>query len=218
LVHKDTFVLTLQNGYGNSDLIAEVVPKSRILIGTTSHGATVLGTGQVQHGGVGETIIGALTDENRSIILDVQKMFQQAGIETTLSENPLGLVWGKVLINVGINALTALYEVKNGQLLDSPAARLLLKDAVSEGERVVRAMGICLPYADPVEHTLKVAYRTAENISSMLQDIKNGRNTEIAFINGAIVKEGKQRNIPVPINEMLVRLIQGKEELCTEKR
>jgi 2-dehydropantoate 2-reductase len=117
------------------------------------------------------------------------------------------VVWNKLLINIGINAITALSGVKNGQILDLEITRELSRRAVEEAMAVARAQQIEIK-ADAVDIVYKVAEATAANRSSMGQDVDNKRQTEIAAINGFIVREAGRLGIEAPINFALTALIE----------
>jgi 2-dehydropantoate 2-reductase len=202
-------VLTLQNGMGNADIIAEYIDPERILAGTTSHGATLLEAGSIRHAGVGPTTLGAWSStetgfENARRVAD---FFTTAGIETKAVEDVHSVVWNKLLINIGINAITALSGIKNGQLPDLECTRDISRAAVEEAMTLARAVGVQIN-EDAVEHVLKVAQATAANRSSMGQDVDNRRQTEISTINGYIVREANKHGIDVPVNRTLTGLVE----------
>ena len=120
-------------------------------------------------------------------------------------------IWDKLLVNVGINALTALTELKNGQLLDYPETLRVMEALVSEAAEVARQKGIRIE-GDPIEKVKAVAEATKGNRSSMGQDIDFRRKTEIDAINGAVVREAKRLGIPVPYNEVVTDLIKAIEK------
>ena len=203
----NTVALTLQNGLGNIDLIRAEIGDNNVIAGTTAHGATMLGPGKMQHAGSGKTIIGELNGKRTDRIEKIAEVLKAAGLETDISDNVLGLVWDKLLVNVGINALTGIIKLQNGELLNHPEIEELLEAAVSEAFAVAKAKGITLSYNDPVSHTKAVCVATAANKSSMLQDILNQKQTEIDMINGAIVREGASVGIATPVNSVLTNLI-----------
>lgn len=203
----ETIALTLQNGMGNIDLIRAEIGEQNVIAGTTAHGATMLGPGAMRHAGSGKTIIGELDGKRTERIKQIAALFTEAGLETDISGNVLGLVWDKLMVNVGINALTGITKLQNGALLDHPEIEALLEAAVSEAQAVAEAKGICLSFQDPIGHTKDVCKATAANKSSMLQDILNHKITEIDMINGAIVREGASAGIPTPVNYVLTNLI-----------
>ncbi|MEI6125834.1 MAG: 2-dehydropantoate 2-reductase [Pseudomonadota bacterium] len=207
VISENTSVITLQNGLGNTDKIGAVVPGDQILAGTTAHGATLLGDGHVRHAGMGETILGAVTPAGYGRALAVQKIFMDAGINTIVSNAITSALWGKLLVNAGINPLTAIMSIKNGRILDCPHLCSIMHRAVEEVCLVSNAMGITLPFPEPVKKVEEVCRATSENISSMLQDINAGRKTEIDYINGAVVLYGRKVAIATPINSLLTALV-----------
>jgi 2-dehydropantoate 2-reductase len=207
LIHSDSLVLTLQNGMGNADVIAEFIDSDRVLAGTTAYGATLLGPGSIRHAGKGPTIIGMWSGRNPDVALRVADVLAGAGIATETVEDVRSVVWGKLLINVGINAITALTGIKNGELLDLTSTQEISRRAVEEAVSVAKAQGISVR-DDAVEHVFEIARATAVNRSSMGQDVDHGRITEIEAINGVIVKEGARLGIDTPVNQTLTGLIE----------
>jgi 2-dehydropantoate 2-reductase len=206
LVGPESFVLTLQNGIGNVEEIARVVGEEQTIAGTTAHGATVLGLGRIRHAGNGETVIGKLNGE-KSSLTKIKKFFDSAGINVQLTQDVTGLLWSKLLVNVGINPLTGITGLRNGELFDYEETRTIMRRALNEAKSVVDKKGIRLIYPDHLQKVETVCKATAQNISSMLQDIHNGKKTEIDFINGAILREGEKFALDLPINQALTHLI-----------
>lgn len=121
------------------------------------------------------------------------------------------MIWSKVLVNAGINPLAALTRLKNGELAAQPESRRLMSILVAEGAELAEHLGITLEDSDPVAHTLGVALNTGSNTASMLQDILNGRKTEIESINGMLVQKGHEIGLSLPLNRaitLLVRLLE----------
>jgi 2-dehydropantoate 2-reductase len=198
-------VITLQNGLGNRELLTAALGSARVGQGVTALGATLLGLGSVRHAGQGTTVFGA-APENGTIAMLVD-LFNTCGLPAEQSNDLDALVWGQLVVNAGINALTALLRVPNGALATSQEARALLTAAIEEAAAVARARGTALPYADPLVHTLAVARATAANHSSMLQDVLRGSPTEIDAINGAVAREGLRLSVPTPVNSLLAELV-----------
>lgn len=209
-------VLTLQNGLGNFEVLQDVFGAERVLGGITAEGATVLGPGRIRHAGRGDTVIGP--DPGRDETIEqIAEAFRQAGFAIRTAERVDQLIWGKLIVNVGINALTALLRVKNGRLPELPTVSRLMDDLVREAAAVAAARGITLPYPDPIGRVMEVCRATADNIASMLQDVLKERPTEIAHINGAIVAEGERCGVSTPINRALTWLVQGLENSYAER-
>ncbi|MBA4393659.1 MAG: 2-dehydropantoate 2-reductase [Desulfobacca sp.] len=205
--------LTLQNGEGNVEIMGEYLAQEKILAGITSHGATDLGPGLVRHAGQGDTFIGygfpsGESDHSKDPQLcQVKELLTRAGFVTQLVPKIENLIWSKLLINVGINALTALTRLPNGKLLAFPGTEQILEEAVQEGILVGKKKGIEFIYPDLTAQVKKVCRLTGSNVSSMLQDVLKKKRTEIDFINGVIMREGGLSRIPVPVNTLLTRLI-----------
>jgi 2-dehydropantoate 2-reductase len=212
VIGPDTAVLTLQNGLGNLEAIERAVGPERALGGTTSMGATVLGLNHVRHAGWGETVIGEPAGKSTKRADAILELFSLADLEVSFTDDLPGLLWSKLIINVGINALTALTRVHNGQLLKHEGTRAVMGMAVNEATQVVQALGIRLLYDHPVEKVAGVCEATAGNISSMLQDVLKENKTEIEQINGAVIREARRLKIHTPVNETLVGLVKTLEE------
>lgn len=216
LVGPSTTVLTLQNGLGNVEALCEAFDESRVIAGTTGHGSTMLGPGHIRHAGEGDTVIGELDGSSGERIKALAALFEKAGIPTKISDNVMGLIWTKLLVNVGINALTAVTGLKNGRLLDFPETDELLEAAVKEACAVAQAKGIRLETEDAVGHARLVAKKTGANRSSMLQDVSAKRQTEISVINGAVAADGKKLGVPVPVNTVLTNLVLVRQKTYDE--
>ena len=199
--------LTLQNGLGNFENLGDVLGYDRIAQGVTTMGATLEAPGNVRTGGEGPTHIA-----HHPRIEGWAELFKQAGIKADVTENVEELVWGKLAINAGINPLTALLEVPNGELVVSDAATKLMHAAAQEAANVAKALDIGLPFTNPARAVEEVARATAANISSMLQDVRRGAPTEIDAISGAIWKEGDRLGVPAPISWTLWQLVRSKVE------
>ncbi len=212
LAGSDGAVMTLQNGMGNADILSEFIDPERVLAGTTSHGATLLGPGSIRHAGVGATTIGAWaeTEQGRERARKLSDFFTKIGIETEAVDDVRSVLWNKLLINIGINAITALTTIKNGQILDLEITRQLSRNAVEEAMEIAGQMNIKVR-EDAVDHVYAVAEATALNRSSMGQDVDNKRQTEIGTINGFIVRQAKRLGLKAPVNETLTALIQTLE-------
>ncbi len=210
LIGEDTVILTLQNGLGNIEKIEQYADRKQIIAGTSANGANVLEPGKINHAGWGGTTIGELDGSETERIKTIRDMLNTGELgPATISDNIIGMIWDKLLVNVGINALGALTRMRNGELLEFPEVEALFEDLVKEGVAVAKACGIRLGFEDSVEHAKDVARSTSSNICSMLADVLNSRKTEIDTINGAIVRLGKEYDVPTPKNELISVLIKG---------
>ncbi|MEG3066363.1 2-dehydropantoate 2-reductase [Acetomicrobium sp.] len=174
LIGENTRVLTLQNGLDNIEKLIKVVGKEKVLAGVTEHGANMLAPGRVQHAGTGDTIIGELDGKLSNSLRKIGSVFEKAGLRVCYSNNVMGAVWRKLLVNVGINALTSITGLRNGRLIELEETDELLRLAVREAVSIANAKGIDLELADPVEHVRDVARMTGKK--SILH--APGRNEE----------------------------------------
>ncbi len=189
-------VLTLQNGVGNVEKLGP-----RALLGVTEQGATLVAPGRVRPCGDGPTHIAGPDS--------VAAVFRSAGLDARAVDPARGVsfAWGKLAVNAGINALSAILGVPNGELLERREALPLLEAAANEVADVARAKGIALPFPDAAAEARRVARATASNLSSMLRDVLRGAPTEVDAINGAVVCEGARLGVPTPANETLRRML-----------
>lgn len=218
LVSENTSVLTLQNGIGNVQILNDYFGADKVIAGVTNHGSTFLGTGNVRHAGKGDTIIGKSDGKLSRELKEIVAVLTKAGFPAKISKDIDSVIWSKLVINVGINALTAITRLNNGKIVVYEEARELLRSAVQEATRVVKRKRIKLSYDDPIQKVESVAKATASNVSSMLQDVLSKNRTEIDFINGAIVRHGKAIGIPTPVNEILTRLVKTIEKSYEESK
>ncbi|MFX0027917.1 MAG: ketopantoate reductase family protein [Candidatus Hermodarchaeota archaeon] len=222
LIDVSDWLVILQNGIGNEDIISNYVSKMKIIRIVTSHGAFLESPGNLIHTGDGFTKIGfpyleiisnnlselEKADNNLAILKD---LLESAGFETQIVKDIIKESWEKVFVNVGINAFGALTNLKNGQLLESEGLKHLMGVAVEEAVQVAKKKKIQVSDKDFVAEMYDVARKTSNNKNSMLQDILNGMATEIDFINGRVLRYAQKLGVKVPINELLTHLIKGLE-------
>ncbi len=208
LVEGARALVCLQNGIGHLDHLAPYA--DRALLCVTSVGANCRRPGHVVHAGQGPTVIGPLDASASPVAAEIAAVLDKAGFPTRVSDNIMVDVWKKLLVNVGINALTGILDCANGELLANSWALATMKAAIEEATQVARAAGI--PVGDDgFVRAQAVCRATAANISSLLQDIRNRRPTEIEAINGAVVALAARHAIAVPTNRMLTEKIRAIE-------
>jgi len=203
---QDGVALTLQNGMGNREKLAQALGARRVALGVTTLGANLLGPGLVRSAGDGVISLSV-----HSRLGPLAEMLRTAAFLVENAPDPDALLWGKLVINAAINPLTALLKVPNGEILSRPTARSLMVAAAREAAAVAVAQGVRLPYPDPVVAAETIARRTAANRSSMLQDVQRRAPTEVDAICGAIVTAGEQTGVPTPVNRTLWQLIKALE-------
>ncbi len=224
----DGLALTLQNGLGNYKALAQILDHktsevyfassqlehltkdfrslshSRVALGSTTTGATLLGPGLVKAGGEGTISIG-----RHPALGPLEAALRSTDLAVQVVDDPQSLIWGKLVINAAINPLTALLKIPNGELLQRPSARTLMHALAQEAAEVARAENITLPFVDPVAAVEAVTLKTAANHSSMLQDVLRGAPTEIDAICGAIVNVAEKHHMRVPANWICWQLVKA---------
>lgn len=205
ILGRETIVATFQNGLGNEDVLRAHFA-DRTAVGVTSWGGTFLAPGRVRHAGSGATYIAMSNGDHRRLDPFVAAL-RRAGVDIKVEPDIRNLIWSKLVINVGINPLTALTGLPNGGLCDHDETKELVELLVGEAVAVAKAKGITLTYPDPVSAVLDVAEKSRANRSSMLQDFDNARVSEIEVINRAIVREAEALGIDVPVNRAMALLV-----------
>jgi 2-dehydropantoate 2-reductase len=211
-LHPQGLALTLQNGLGNLETLAAALGKQRVHAGANNFGVTQTQPGCARLFGSGEILLPRHPD-----LTSVYEMLNQAGLQTHMQDDIDAILWGKLLINAAVNPLTALLGVPNGSLLESAYAHQLMQTLVNEAGRVVAALGIHLPYPNLLARVEEVLRATAENRTSMLQDIQRGSPTEIEAITGALIRYADALGIDVPANRTLYLLIKSREPITIQK-
>lgn len=200
----DGLALTLQNGLGNRETLARDLGATRVSLGITTTGATLLGPGLVKVGGEG-----FLSLEQNQALGPLEAALRSSNFNLKIVSDARSLIWGKLVINAAINPLTALLRVPNGELLSHPWAHRVMSALAREAAQVAEAERVHLPFANPIEAVEEVARKTAKNISSMFQDVRRGAPTEIDAISGAVTKRGEEHGIPTPYNRMCWQLVKS---------
>ncbi|WP_435077544.1 ketopantoate reductase family protein [Halococcus sp. AFM35] len=195
---------SLQNGLGNEATLDTYL--DTVLAGTCTYGARLAAPGRVECTGIGEISLGATDGGHSAAAERAVEALRTAGIETELSERMPKRLWRKLAVNAGINPTTALAGVSNGALADGPLHEVA-SEAAREVARVARGRGIDLTGREVVAALESVVAATADNTSSMAQDLQEGRRTEIDAINGAVVERAESQ---VPVNRTLAALVRGR--------
>ena len=213
IVGPHTVVLSLQNGLGHEDILAEVVGRERVMAGKTYVGGVMLAPGLVSAGTAGkETLIGELDGSISARALAIRAEFERAGLVCRVSDNIVGTMWDKLLVNVSTGALSGITRLTYGELYRLPEIEATAIAAVAEAMAVARASGVRLTTAEPRDAWLKAAAGLpADFKTSMLQSLEKGSVTEIDFINGDVVRWGQRCGVATPVNQTLVAGIKGIE-------
>jgi len=201
--------ITLQNGLGNAETIAKTA--RRVVAGTTTHGVTFVGPGEIRHAGIGETVLGAWGGVDESDLVRLRDLLADVGVVASVTSDIRTELWSKLVVNASINPIAALAELPNGRLVRDKHLLAVVEMVCREATDVAKAEGARVDQEELRHRTLLVAKRTASNRASMLQDLDRNRRTEIDAITGSIVRAAKHHRIPVPLNAALYALVRARE-------
>ena len=213
-----TLVMSLQNGLGNEETIADVIGKENVISGKTYCGGRLIEAGYVAGRTEGKwTYIGELNGEITSRIQAVAKVFHEAGMLCEVSDNIQGLIWDKLLINVAAGALCGITHLPYGPLYEEEYLKDVAVMAIQEGIDVAKAAGVRLKSEDP-EYPW---YAASEGLpptfkTSIQQSLEFKHPTEIDFINGSVVEYGKKYGMKTPVNQTLVACVKGIEKFILQ--
>jgi 2-dehydropantoate 2-reductase len=201
-LRDDTVIVCLQNGLGSEDIVKDLVD-NRVVRITTFVNAVFLGSGEVEVRALAKTLV-CKEDE------EIGKIIMYAGMPVQLIDNITDEVWKKLIVNCVINGLGSILQVENNKL-QSEYLKEIKKEIIGECVAVARKEGIII--SGSIGEDIEKFIRSSSNINSTLQDLMRGKNTEIDFINGAIVQLGDRYKIETPVNKIIWSLIKAKEGL-----
>src|SRR5579859_7762616 len=212
LIGPDTTVLTIQNGLGAADEVAEVVGDDRLMVGVAGgFGASIVAPGHAHHHGMelvrlGEGA-GPVTDRTER----VADAWRQAGFDVRTYDDVARLQWEKLICNACFAGIGGLLELTIGDVVDNPHAWSVASRCAQEALDVGRARGVALDIADCDTYVLDYARAIPDARPSLLLDLLAGRPTEVEWINGSVPREGAKVGVPAPANELVTQLVLAKQ-------
>ncbi len=213
LVGPDTTVASLQNGWGNGDVLAGVYPPERIVVGVTYNSGLVLEPGVVMHPADQPTLVGPFADGDARRAEALAQALASGGLATTVATPVRPEIWKKLILNAATLPTAALTGMNAGALAGHAEMRELVAETAREATAVAQALGYPIDAQERVEAILALLERAGPTKGSMLQDFEAGRRTEIDVINGAVVKAAAERDVPAPLNRAFVALVKGWETM-----
>lgn len=215
-IGEDTYILTLQNGLGNIELISEYVGRDKIIAGVTNYASDSKGPGKISSAGSGYVKI-MTADLRRSEFLDkVYRTLSDAGFHTSITEDIYTAIWEKAGFNAAINAVTAVCRVPCGGVGSVEEGRRLAAKIAEETAMVANAYGVKASAGSIIRNLENSYIAHKDHFTSMAQDVQKKKKTEVEFINGGIVKKAREKGIEVPYTEAvydLLRIIEDTYEM-----
>lgn len=214
IFNENSAVCSVQNGVGNEEIIAENV--KYVIRGTTFPAGHIVEPGHVGYDIAGDTWIGPFEPTHTPMdrVTELAQLLSRSGLNVIALEDARGAQWTKLIFNASTNPVGALTLLHHGAATRLAATGELFNALISEGEAVANAMGIKL-HGDPRAMVQKGANAPGKHNASMLQDVLAKRQTEVDFMNGAIVNWGEKHNVPTPLNKTMWALIKGLEHSWT---
>ena len=212
LVGPDSPLITLQNGLGYIELMGKICDPANIISGFTSMGGTALGPGEVMNDVTGPTYLGDQQNSNGDRLAQICAILNKSGLPAKEVTDIVSRRWNRVLVHAAINPVSALLHCRNSQLLDSLHPLSLMKRLIDEGRDIAEARGIDLGEVDHYEMLFATCRDKANHLSPMLQDILNGRKTEIDAMNGILCRYARQTGVPAQSHLTIYELIKSLEK------
>jgi 2-dehydropantoate 2-reductase len=203
-------VCSVQNGVGNEEIIA--AHAKFVIRGTTFPAGHPIAPGHVGYDIEGDTWIGPFEPTNPPMqkVEELAGLMTRSGMNTIALKDARGAQWTKLIFNAATNPVGALTLLHHGAATRFEPTGQLFNDLIAEGEAVAHKLGIVL-HGDPRQLVEKGASTPGKHRASMLQDVLAKRQTEVDFMNGAIVRQGDRAGVPTPLNKALWQLIKGLE-------
>jgi len=206
-----TPIVSFQNGVGNEDAIRTALGGAvPVILGITTESAVTTAPGRVHTSGRGSTIVGSSSPATSRMIVE---LLGHSGLQAAVAYDIRPHLWGKLVANCAINALSAILDCEAGQILKDPNAAHLAEALAEEAAAVAAAMKINLPFVNPWQYVNEVISVGADARTSMAFDLASGHPSEIEHLNGAVVAFGRRAGIATPYNDAMVRLVKAKEAL-----
>jgi 2-dehydropantoate 2-reductase len=204
-------VVSVQNGLGNEEVLAELVP--RVIRGSIVTAGAVMAPGVVRYDARGDSWFGPFEPQPAPMgeVAHLARLLCEGGLHTHALEDARGPQWTKVIFNSATSPLAALTGLSVGRICTDAGLRRQVDGLVTEGVVVCERAGVVLlrPPREAVDEAIAEAY---DHKPSMLQDVLARRATEIDVLNGGIAAEGRRAGVPTPLHDCMVALVKGLEE------
>ncbi len=212
IAKPDAPILTIQNGLGSADKVADVVGSKRIMIGVVGgFGASMKGPGHAHHNGMEFMRLGEMNGGMTDRLQKVKETWESGGFKTLAFDDIHKMIWEKLICNCTYSGPCTLTGLRVGEIQQSPSGWSIAAGCAAEAYHVARAKGINLDFNDPVRYVWDFGLKIPGARPSMLLDHLAGKPAEIDNINGAIPRLGAQVGIATPINSTVVALLKAKE-------
>jgi len=212
VVGPDTLILTIQNGLGAGERIAEFMPVNNVLLGVAEgFGASMIGPGHAHHNAMNLIRIGEIGGGLTERLKRVASVWQDAGFKAQAFDNITQLIWEKFLCNVTFSAPCTVFNETIGMLMADAAHWDIATGAMLEAYEIARKIGVPLSFDDPVSYVSAFGGRMPDARPSMLLDHMGCRRSELDAINGMVPVLGREHGIATPFNDTLCAVLRQRE-------
>lgn len=211
LIGPNTVLLTLQNGAGHEEVLSKFADKKNILIGTTAQGSYRENAHTIVNSGLGDTVVGAISDEFTGIE-EIGEVFEQSGFPCVISDNIGRTVWNKLVINASSSVLSGVLGVNQGYVEENSHAWEICKNLIREICMTATGEGYHFDEEEQIARIANHLKNAPGGYTSIYADLKNGRKTEVDYISGAVVRAAKKQGKSVPTQELMVHMVHAMED------
>jgi len=211
VVSQNCVLLTMQNGVEAPEVVERYFPKNAVIAASAFIGVRIERPGVINHSAAGHIRLGRYENKNKGakqVLDDLIQAWMKSGVDAAEPEDVHVMLWHKMMWNCGFNAITALTRRYAKDIASEPDTARWVSDAMLETRNVAKAMGVELPQ-EVIEQHIALTLKAGEVKTSMWQDMEQVRPTEIAAMNGYVVKQAKTLGLETPVNDLLTSLIRA---------
>jgi len=212
IAKPDAPILTIQNGLGSADRVADIVGSERIMMGVVGgFGASMKGPGHAHHNGMEFLRLGEMDGGITTRLEQVAEVWRSGGFKVLTFDDIHKMVWEKLICNCTFSGPCTVTGLRVGQLIDDPHGWSIASACANEAFNVAVARGIKLDFDDPVRYVRDFGRKIPNSRPSMMQDHMARRPAEVDNINGAIPREGAKVGVATPVNSLVVAVLKARE-------
>lgn len=211
LIDENTIIMTLQNGAGHENILKKFVPEERIIIGTTEDNGAAKDIAYVKRGGEGNTNLGLISEKSKINLMDIKDIFEKSDFKVHIHKNIQQLIWNKIITNASLSVVTGILQCSIGFIARDEYAWEMTKGLFEEVIKTGEAQGLVFDREKELEKVKSVSINSPDGYTSIYQDLKAGRKTEVNMISGEIVRVGREKNVDVPLSRFVVNMVHSME-------
>lgn len=210
IIGDNTVLMTLQNGLGNEEALLKFACEENIIVGNTNQGSSRSSCNEINHSGLGDTFFGVVTGEAGRFEY-IRANFEKCGFPCEINQEVKRVIWNKLMINASSSVLSGILQTPQGYVVQNQNAWELAKNLIDEMCQVATKDGYAFDKVEQQERLKNHLLNAPDGLTSIYNDLKNGRKTEVDVINGAVVSIAKKLGVSVPTHENVVNIVKAME-------